>query len=116
MSMRKQRSTRSGGLDAGILRRPSRSRRKLKPERVQEELKTMPGWRLMEEGNALVRTRRFTQLGEAAKFAARVAAQATRESHRVSLCATGGQVTLTLQRPNRNGIDMPLLDFARQLD
>ena len=29
---------------------------------------------------------------------------------------TAHQVTLTLQRPSRNGIDMALINFARQLD
>jgi pterin-4a-carbinolamine dehydratase len=113
MTTRRQRRT--GGAEARILRRPSQPRRKLKPERVQEELKTLPGWRLMEGGDALVRKLRFSHLREAAKFASRVAERATLESHGVGLRVTGNQVTLTLQRPNRNGIDMPLLDFARQL-
>ena len=34
----------------------------------------------------------------------------------VILGVTAYQVTLTLRRPSRKGIDMALLDFARQID
>jgi pterin-4a-carbinolamine dehydratase len=96
-------------------RRSGRPGGKLKPERVQEELKAMPGWRLMAGGNALVRTRKFAQPGAAAQFAADVADLAAGQGQPAILGVTAHQVTLTLQRPSRNGIDMALIHFARQL-
>jgi pterin-4a-carbinolamine dehydratase len=97
-------------------RRPGRPGGKLKPERVQEELKAMPGWRLTAGGNALGRTRKFSQPGAAAQFAADVADLAAGQKQPAILGVTAHQVTLTLQRPSRNGIDMALINFARQLD
>jgi hypothetical protein len=96
-------------------KRPSRPAGKLKPERVQLTLKTMPGWRLSSKGNALRLTRSFPQAGEAAKLAAFVAALSARGNHDLTLGLTAYRVTLRLQRSNRRGIDRPLLDFARQI-
>lgn len=97
------------------VRRPPLPVGKLKPERVQEALKAMPNWRLVADGNALSRTRRFTQAGTAAKWAAYIAGLTATERHAVTLGITAGRVTLLLQRPSRSGIDMPLLDFAHQI-
>jgi pterin-4a-carbinolamine dehydratase len=83
---------------------------------VQQELKTLPGWRLTAGGNALVRTRKFGQPGDAARFAAHVADLAAGQGQPAILGVTARQVTLTLQRPSRNGIDRALIHFARQLD
>ena len=76
----------------------------------------MPGWRLAAGGNALVRTRKLSQPGAAARFAAHVAKRAAAQGRPVTLGVTPHQVTLHLQRPSRKGIDMALIDFARQLD
>jgi hypothetical protein len=76
----------------------------------------MPGWRLTADGNALVRTRKFSQPGMAAQHAACMADLAAAQGQPAILGVTKHQVTLTLQRPSRNGIDMALIDFARQLD
>ena len=97
-------------------RRSGRPDGKLKPERVQQELKTMPGWRLTAGGNALVRTRKFIQPGAAAQFAGYVADLAAGQGQPAILGVTAYQVTLTLQRPSRKGIDRTLIHFARQLD
>jgi pterin-4a-carbinolamine dehydratase len=115
MSTEKQQVAVGGRVKRGRVRRPPRPVGKLKPERIQEELKTMPGWRLVTGGNALTRTRKFTQPGAAAKWAAYIAELAATERHAIHLQVTANQVTLQLQRPSRKGIDMPLLDFARQL-
>jgi len=115
MSSEKQQVAAAGGVKKARVRRPPRPVGKLKPERVQDELKTMPGWRLVAGGNALARTRKFTQAGAAAKWAAFIVDLAATEIHAVTLTVTANQVTLLLQRPSRRGIDMPLLDFARQL-
>ena len=114
----------AGGVKKPRVRRPPRPVGKLKPDRITlntdggcsvEELKTMPGWRLVAGGNALARTRKFTQAGAAAKWASFVTDLAATERHAVTLTVTANRVTLLLQRPSRNGIDMPLIDFARQL-
>ena len=97
-------------------RRPGRSLRKLKPERVQLELRSMPGWRLAADGNGLIRTRKFSQTGDAARFAAVVAEMAAAHGQPALLGVTAYEVTLTLQRPSRNGIDMALIDLARQIN
>ena len=115
MSTEKQQVTVGVQMKKGKVRRPPRPVGKLKPERVQEELKAMPDWRLVAGGNALSRTRKFTQAGTAAKWAAYIADLTATERHAVTLGITASQVTLLLQRPNRNGIDMPLLDFAHQI-
>ena len=113
------RETQQGRTDRGVrpqrLKRPPRPGGKLKPERVQLTLKAMPGWRLAAGGNALLMTRSFTAAGEAAKLAAFVAALAAAEPHALTLGVTAHRVTLRLQRSNRNGIDRPLLDFARRI-
>jgi|SRR6476661_5622647 len=115
MSTEKEQAAVGGRVKRGRLRRPPRPVGKLKPERVQEELKTMPNWRLVADGNALYRVCRFTQAGAAAKWAAFIADLAATERHAVTLGVTANRVTVLLQRPSKNGIDMELLDFARQL-
>lgn len=42
-------------------RRSGRTPRRLKPVRIQLELRSMPGWRLTAGGNALIRTRKLGQ-------------------------------------------------------
>jgi pterin-4a-carbinolamine dehydratase len=98
-----------------LRRPPRRPGGQLKPERVQEELKTMPGWRALSRARGLCRSRRFNQPLAAAKFAAWVAELASAEGHAVTLGVRGCHVSLVLQRPSRNGISLALLDFARQL-
>jgi pterin-4a-carbinolamine dehydratase len=115
MSTEKQQVTAGVRAKRARLRRPPRPVGKLKPERVQEELKTMPNWRLVAGGNGLARICKFTQPGAAAKWASYIADLAATERHAVTLTVTANRVTLLLQRPSRNGIDMPLLDFARQI-
>src|SRR3954469_9141266 len=97
-------------------RRSEKPGGKLKPERVQEELKTLPGWRLTAGGNALVRTRKFSEPDATAQFAADVGGLAAGQREPAILGVTAYQVTLTLRRPSRNGIDRALINFARQLD
>ncbi len=115
MSTQRQQVAANGRRARVRLRRPPRPGGKLKPERVQLELRSMPGWRLVAGGNGLARVRKFTQAGAAAQWAGHIADLAAAEGHVVTLGVTPYQVTLLLQRPRRDGIDMPLLDFARQL-
>src|SRR4051812_39769127 len=115
MSTQKMQQAATRSTAGGGLRRPPRPTGKLKPERIQLELQSMPGWRLVSSGNALARTRTFTQPGAAAKWASYVADLAATERHGVTLGVSGKRVILRLQRPRRNGINLELLDFARQL-
>ncbi|MEA2599747.1 MAG: hypothetical protein QOF89_739 [Acidobacteriota bacterium] len=98
------------------LRRPPRPKGSLKPERVQEELKTMPAWRLAPDGKAIGHTRELLQAAGAAKFAGFVADLAAVDHQPVHLGISGNRVLLTL--PHRNGtsgLTAPVFDFARQL-
>jgi pterin-4a-carbinolamine dehydratase len=107
------------GVDRRQRRRPRRQRPrvgKLKPERVQLVLETLPGWELAARGNALSLSRKFAQPGVAAKFAAFVAELSAVESHAVTLGITAHRVSVRLQRQSRNGIDPALLAFARQIN
>jgi pterin-4a-carbinolamine dehydratase len=116
MSVQTRRAAPRGAVGRRRLsRRSGRPGGKLKPERVQEELKTMPGWRLASGGNALARTRKFSQPGTAARYAADVTDLAAAHGQPVVLGVTAYQVTLTLQRPSHKGIDRALINFARQL-
>ena len=117
MSTQTKRAARSGLASRRMSRRRSgRPDGKLKPERIQLELRSMPGWRLVSGGNALACKRRFREAGAAARFAASVTDRAAAHGQPVILGVTGYQVTLTLRRPSRKGIDMALIDFARQID
>ena len=103
------------GMERTELRQPPRPGAKLKSERVQEELQSMPGWKPLSEYQALSRTRDFRQPQAAARFAAFAFELAAMERQALTLGITGGRVTLTVERRGRNGINMPLIDFARQL-
>ncbi len=100
---------------------PTRPReQKLKPERVQLELATMPGWELMPEGKAICRTRRFGSKRAAGAFAAYVNALAWDAGQPVRLQLDRSRLTIRLVAPSsRSGhvgeLTMSVLDFARQL-
>lgn len=98
------------------LRQPPRRRSRLKPERVQQELKSMPGWSLAVDGKALEHARKLAHPAGAAKYAAYVAEMAAAEGQPVHVGLSGFWVLLTLtRRPGTEGLTMPVLDFARQL-
>jgi pterin-4a-carbinolamine dehydratase len=85
-------------------------------EGVQEELKTMPAWRLAPDGKAIGHTRELLQAAGAAKFAGFVADLAAVDHQPVHLGISGNRVLLTL--PHRNGtsgLTAAVFDFARQL-
>lgn len=103
------------------LRRAPRSPlRKLKPERVQEELKTLQGWTLLPSGKAIERALRFTSQRAAAHYAAFVSAHAGDVGQPGHLTLDGKTLTVKLFAPLRNGrataLDMGVLAFARQLN
>ena len=85
----------------------------LKAERVQEELKAMPGWELFPHGKALHRAREFAVPMVAAKFASYAAELAATAHQSVQLQWSGTRVSVILH--GRGGITETLLGFARQL-
>jgi pterin-4a-carbinolamine dehydratase len=98
------------------LRRSFRPGGALKPERVQEELRKMPGWKLSPDGKSIGHLRDFVQGAGAAKWAAFVAELATADSQPVHLGISGTRVLLTLpHRHGASGLTAAVLDFARQL-
>jgi len=98
------------------LRRPPRPSGALKPERVQEELRSMPAWKLMPDGKTIGHSRELSSAAGAAKFAAFVAEMAAVDRQPVHLGISANRVLLTL--PHRNGtsgLTAAVFDFARQL-
>jgi pterin-4a-carbinolamine dehydratase len=104
-----------GGGSESQLRRPPRPGGRLKAERVQLELKTMPGWSALAGEKGLARIRKFKQPLAASRFAAWVAELAALKGHVVTLEIDRHRMTLVLERRSRTGITQALLDFARQL-
>jgi pterin-4a-carbinolamine dehydratase len=103
------------------LRRPPRPiYQKLKPERVQEELKTLLGWSLHSSGKAIQRTYQFTSERAAANYATYLSACAGDAAQPVHLTVSGKALTVKLFAPPRNGrstpLDMGVIEFARQLN
>jgi len=68
----------------------------LKPERVQQLLLKLPGWRLGAEGRAIERRRHFTSFAEAQAFVGRVGKLATGLRQPVTIVLTGKRVNLSL--------------------
>ena len=72
-------------------------RMNLKPERVQELLVGLPGWKLRGDGRGLESVRRFTHPGAAGSFAALACRLATVRRQPVKVHLSGGEVVVTLQ-------------------
>jgi pterin-4a-carbinolamine dehydratase len=68
----------------------------LKPERVQQLLLKLPGWRLGAEGGSIARRRHFTSFAEAQAFVGRVGKLATALRQPVTIALSGKRVNLTL--------------------
>jgi len=92
----------------------------LKSERVQEELATMPGWRMLPGEEAIGRVRDFPEAGAAVAYAAFVTELAGRDGHPFVLERADRRIRLTLygvaKRKNRDtGITPMLIATARAL-
>jgi pterin-4a-carbinolamine dehydratase len=92
---------------------------RLKAERVQVSLKTLPGWRLARGGRAIDRVREFPDAPSAAAFTSYVAQVAMRMAQPVALSQVGAQLAITLpgkpQRGPGGGITETVLELARAL-
>lgn len=76
---------------------------KLKSERVQEMLRAMPGWALLQESQAIGRTFQFPSKRVAAKFAEYVSTYAEEEGHHINLDVSRVEVSLTVTGPKQRG-------------
>jgi hypothetical protein len=92
----------------------------LKPERVQEELRSLPDWSLLSGGKAIQSAMAFTSERTAAQFAAFASAAAADVGQPVHLTLNGKALTVKLFAPRLKGRAVPLdtgvLAFARQLN
>jgi pterin-4a-carbinolamine dehydratase len=90
----------------------------LKPERVQEELRAMPGWRGVAGYRGIDHVWRFPTAEVAAAFVAYVSAFAQETGQLCSVVQCGEHVTLMLtgRHPGGSfGITRGVLDFAKRL-
>lgn len=106
---------------AGKLRPPRRpelveAEERLKAERVQERLRQeAPGWRLINSGTGINRTREFPEARVAMAYASYVSVLATYLRLPVSVLLSGTRTVITLQgrrRGKRRGVTDPMVDFA----
>lgn len=68
----------------------------LKPERVQELLRALPGWSLRTGAKAIERRREFASVDEAAEFVGRAGRLAICQRQPVTIALAGRSVSLTL--------------------
>jgi pterin-4a-carbinolamine dehydratase len=71
-------------------------RANLKPERVQQLLLKLPGWKLGGEGRSIERRRHFTSYADAQAFVGRVGKLATGRRQPVKIALSGKRVDLIL--------------------
>ncbi len=101
-------------------RTPTASQRteaRLKAERVQEKLQSMPGWSALQGHKAVDRVRDLSDPVTAAAWAGFVAMAAASQQQRVGVEMSGTQVTVTVygRIGRRDGVTLEDLDFAKQL-
>lgn len=91
----------------------------LKPERVQEMLRKLPGWKLGDEGQSILRRRRFTSLKEIHGFVRRVSQLAAQYEQPVRIALSGKSVALTLPgrhiKKSGGGLTMDVFNLASQI-
>lgn len=92
---------------------------RLKSERVQDELKAMPGWRFLPQDLAIDRAFAFPSPQVASAFAGYASAFAAALGHPINLSIHRNEVVLTLTGPKRKGrpgdLTEALLAFARKV-
>ncbi len=92
---------------------------RLKSERVQEELRAMPGWELAHEEKTIERVKVYPTPEVAALYAAFVTRFASAAGFFVNVGLSGGQACVTVYAPQINGcpgeVTESVLAFARQL-
>lgn len=86
---------------------------RLKAERVQEELRTMPGWKLASSGRIIDRVHEFPEVDVAMGYAGFVQRYAKSLKLPVTVSVSGGVVRLALS--GTRYLTKEVLDFARRL-
>ena len=102
MATQQQLKSQMQGPAPSLLQLPRRGS-KLKPERVQEYLKTMPGWRLMPGDSAIGRVRDFATAEAAAAWVHFVAELTRQQDHAYTLERSGNRIAVTLYEDGRSG-------------
>ena len=91
----------------------------LKPERVQEALKAMPGWKLDMNRKAIDRLYEFPDSKVALVYAAFATELAGSWRQPISILVSGGRVGLTLhgkpRRGRKGGLTQAVLELAKRL-
>jgi pterin-4a-carbinolamine dehydratase len=91
----------------------------LKPERVQEMLTAMPGWKLDMNRRAIDRFHEFPDSKVALAFATYATELAGAGRQPISVLVSAGRVGLTLhgqqRRGKRGGLTMAVLELAKRL-
>lgn len=95
--------------------RPRRGENRLKAERVQEELRAMPGWRLAPDGRSLHRHWEFPDSRVASAHAAFVNDLSSDHGRAVAINLSGRRVLVVLRGSRRGGITEAMLGFAKVL-
>lgn len=88
---------------------------KLKAERVQEELKALPGWRLLPNQREISLSRELRGTGLALSFAAYAARYAESMGLKVKALVKGDRVQLSLRSPRSGQVTRGVLELARRL-
>lgn len=88
----------------------------LKPERIQEMLQRLPGWKLCPDGGGIVRTRKLKDVEEARSFVNLVCTLAAAQRQPVKIRLSRRQVDVTLEgHPVRGcvgGLGKPVFNLA----
>lgn len=92
-----------------------RGEEKLKSERVQEMLKSMPGWQRVSRKQAVTRKLDFPDAEAALSFGSYVMKMARSHKRRVSLTYDATRLTLTVHGTGRVGLTKDTLLFAARL-
>lgn len=91
----------------------------LKPERVQEALQAMPGWKLDMTRKAIDRVHEFSDSKVALAFATFATELAGAGRQPISVFVSGGRVGLTLhgqpRRGKKGGLTLAVMELAKRL-
>ena len=116
--MRQRILGRGDAVGAALAVTQSRAEERLKAERVQLRLKRMTGWKLVGEGKAIDRLRKFEDPLVAASFLAFASLLARQSKQPLQVSMSGGKIVLALTGRSKGpdkGLTDEVLDLAEQL-
>lgn len=88
----------------------------LTPEQLEAGLKSLDGWKLREDGKAIVKSFVFSDFSEAFGFMARVALEAEKIDHHPTWTNVYKNVDITLNSFNKNGVTNLDIELAQRID